>query len=50
LYGSAAARLLDRGILMHERTGKEGRRLVGYRMGFVEQVDEAEFRKIVPGA
>ena len=48
LYGTEAAKLINRGIVMHERTGVGGRRLVGFRMGFVKELDEAEFRKLVP--
>jgi hypothetical protein len=50
LYGSEAAKLLRHGIVVHERSGVDGRRLVGYRGGFVNEVDEAEFRKLVPAA
>ena len=48
LYGNDAARLISRGIVVYERNGNGGRRLVGYRMGFVNEVDDAEFRKLVP--
>jgi hypothetical protein len=48
LYGREAAKLISRGIVAHERKGKDGRRLVGYRMGFVNEVEESEFRKLVP--
>jgi len=48
LYGNEAARLINQGIVMHERTGVGGRRLVGYRGGFVNELDDAEFRKLVP--
>jgi hypothetical protein len=48
LYGNEAAKLLNRGIITHERTGVGGRRLVGHRAGFVNEVDETEFRKLVP--
>jgi hypothetical protein len=48
LYGSEDPRLTSSGIVIYERTGMGGRRLVGYRMGFVNEVDEAEFRKLVP--
>jgi hypothetical protein len=47
-YGSDAARLISKGIVTYERTGVGGRRLVGYRGGAVEQLDETEFRKLVP--
>jgi hypothetical protein len=48
LYGKEAAKLINRGILVHERTGVGGHRLVGYRGGSVEALDEAAFRKLVP--
>jgi hypothetical protein len=48
LYGHEAAKLISRGIVIHERTGVGGRRLVGNRGGSVEEVDEAQFRKLVP--
>lgn len=41
-YGRDASRLLDRGIVAHERTGVGGRRLVGYSLGYVDEVDGAE--------
>jgi hypothetical protein len=48
LYGNEAAKLISRGIVTHEQTGVDGRRLVGYRGGYVNEVDEVEFRKLVP--
>ena len=47
-YGKDADKLMRRGIVVYERTGVGGRRLVGYRGGFVNEVDDAEFRKLVP--
>jgi hypothetical protein len=49
-FGKDAAKLMSQGqgIIVHERTGVAGRRLVGYRGGFVNEVDEAEFLKLVP--
>jgi hypothetical protein len=48
-YGNDAAKMLDRGQLIHERNGVNGRRLVGHRLGYVREVDEAEFRELFPG-
>jgi hypothetical protein len=48
LYGKDAAKLMRQGIVVHERTGVGGQRLVGYRGGFVNVVGEAEFRRLVP--
>jgi hypothetical protein len=50
LYGNEAAKLISRGIVVHERTGVGGRRLIGYRIGSVEELDDAEFRKLVPAS
>jgi hypothetical protein len=48
LYGNEDSQLISSGVVMHERSGVGGRRLVGYRMGYVNEVDDAEFRKLVP--
>ncbi len=50
LYGNEAAKLISRGIVVHERTGVGVRRLIGYRIGSIEELDEAEFRKLVPAS
>jgi hypothetical protein len=50
LYGNDAAKLLSRGIVAHERTGVNGSRLVGRRAGSIEDLGEAEFRKLVPAS
>jgi hypothetical protein len=50
LYGNEAAKLISRGIVVHERTGVGGRRLIGYRIGSIEELDDAEFRKLVPAS
>lgn len=47
-YGTRAGRLLDRGIVAYERTGKDGTHLIGRRLGFVELVDADAFRAAVP--
>jgi hypothetical protein len=48
-YGSEAAKMLSRGgVVIYERSGKDGRRLVGNRGGFVNELDDAEFRRLVP--
>jgi hypothetical protein len=49
LYGSEAGKLLNQGVVTYERTGLGGQRLVGYRGGSVNEVDESEFRRLVPG-
>jgi hypothetical protein len=48
LYGKDAARLIRRGVIAHERIGKDGRRLVGYELGYVHEVGQEEFAKLVP--
>jgi hypothetical protein len=47
-YGQDAAKRLDRGPVIYERNGVNGRRLVGHRLGYVNEVDETEFRELVP--
>lgn len=47
-YGKAAAPLVSRGVIAYEQTGKDGKRFVGYRLGYVEAVDEEKFRTVVP--
>lgn len=47
LYGNEAAKLIRRGVVTHEKTGVNGRRLVGHRMGFVDELDDAEFRTLL---
>lgn len=49
LYGNDAAKLIRRGVVTHEKTGVDGRRLVGHRMGFVDELDDAEFRTLLGG-
>jgi hypothetical protein len=46
LYGNEAVKLLSRGVVVYERTGVGGRRLVGYRAGYVNEIDDAEFQKL----
>ena len=43
VYGS---RLKDSDVLIYEQTGVNGKRLVGHRIGMVEEVDEAEYKKL----
>jgi hypothetical protein len=50
LYGTEAAKLLNQGVVTYERTGVDGTRLVGYRAGSVNEVDEIEFRKLIPSS
>jgi hypothetical protein len=33
-------------VLVYEQTGVNGKRLVGHRIGVVEEVDEAEYKKL----
>ncbi len=37
-------------VIAYEHTGIEGKRFVASSMGAVEEVDEAHFRQLVPGA
>jgi hypothetical protein len=37
-------------VVAYERDGKEGKRLVAYPSGQVEEVDEARFKQLVPSA
>lgn len=46
-YGKDARRLLERGIVAYERTGTSGRRLVGFDLGYVEDVDEQTFKRLL---
>lgn len=48
LYGKDAKRLLERGVVAYERTGVSGRRLVGFDLGYVEDVDEQAFKRLLP--
>ena len=47
-YGKDAGRLLERGVVAYEKTGVAGRRLVGFDLGFVKEVDEKEFKELLP--
>lgn len=46
-YGKDASRLLEHDIVAHEKTGVSGRRLVGYDLGYVEDVDEQTFKRLL---
>ena len=35
-------------VVVYEQTGVDGKRLIGHRIGMVEEVDEAAFRELVP--
>jgi hypothetical protein len=35
-------------VVVYEQTGVDGKRLIGHRIGQVEEVDEARFRELVP--
>lgn len=47
-YGDAARPLLERGVVAYEQTGVSGRRLVGYALGYVGQVDQQAFDALLP--
>lgn len=47
-YGKDARPLLDRGVVAYEKTGVAGRRLVGYDLGYVKDVDEEAFKRLLP--
>lgn len=38
----------DKAVFVYEKTGKSGKRFVGYANGAVEEVDEAKFKQLVP--
>ncbi|MFM7411929.1 MAG: hypothetical protein ACKO6E_01750 [Planctomycetota bacterium] len=46
-YGKNARKLLDRGIVAHEQNGTSGRRLVGYDLGYVADVDQQTFDQLL---
>jgi hypothetical protein len=35
-------------VIAYEQTGVDGKRMVGHKIGMVEEVDEARFRELVP--
>jgi hypothetical protein len=35
-------------VVVYEQTGVDGKRLIGHKIGHVEEVDEARFRELVP--
>jgi hypothetical protein len=35
-------------VVVYEQNGMNGKRMVGHRIGMVEEVDEAELKKLVP--
>jgi hypothetical protein len=37
-------------VVAYERDGKDGKRLVAYPSGQVEEVDETRFKQLVPSA
>jgi hypothetical protein len=39
-----------RDVVIHEKTGVNGKRYVGHRVGMVEELDEEAFQKAVSGA
>jgi hypothetical protein len=43
VYGSP---LKDSDVLVYEQTGVNGKRLVGHRIGMVEEVNEAEYKNL----
>lgn len=48
VYGKDARRLLERGVVAYERTGVSGHKLVGFDLGYVEDVDEQAFKRLLP--
>jgi hypothetical protein len=38
------------GVVAYEQTGVDGKRQVGFKLGNIEDVDEARFRELVPSA
>ena len=46
-YGKNAKKYLDRGIVAFEQVGKDGRRLVGYDLGYVADVDQQAFDQLL---
>jgi hypothetical protein len=36
------------GVIAHEQTGVDGKRLVAFSLGNVQEVDESQFRELVP--
>jgi|SRR4051812_11345834 hypothetical protein len=49
LYG-AAQKGGPGGVVAYEQNGKEGKRLVGFKNGQVEEIDDARFAKLVPSS
>jgi len=47
-YGKAARRLLDEGVVAYEQTGVSGRRLVGFALGYVQELDQQAFDQLLP--
>jgi hypothetical protein len=47
-YGKVARRLLDRGVVAYEQTGVSGRRLVGFELGYVQELDQQAFDQLLP--
>ena len=35
-------------VIVYEQTGVDGKRLVGHKIGMVDEVDEARFKELVP--
>ena len=46
-YGTEARIPLERGVVAYEQTGVSGRRLVGYALGYVDDVDQQAFDEIM---
>jgi hypothetical protein len=47
-YGKAARRLLDEGVVAYEQTGVSGRRMVGFALGYVQELDQQAFDQLLP--
>jgi len=49
IYGKRSAGM-SQDVVAYEQVGVDGKRLVGYSLGMVEEVDEARFRELVPAS
>lgn len=47
VYGSVPA---GSDVVVYEQTGVDGKRMVGHRIGMVEEVDDAKFQELVPAS
>lgn len=47
VYGRPPADMAA-GVVAYEQTGVDGKRQVGFELGYIEEVDDAKFREMVP--